>query len=429
MNLVLKPNLSLSGKISAPASKSYSIRAVFIASLGKKSTIKNLSLCDDVEASINVCRQLGAKIKFLNKSSCMISGVEGKIKFPKTFNVKESGTTLRFLLSIASLTKNNTKILGSGTLNSRPNKPLIDVLKKQGAKISGTGKNHCTPINVKKGSLKGGRIVIDGRLSSQFISSLLILGPFLSKDSIVKIKGSCLVSNPYIDMTILSLKKAGIHVKKSNSREFKVRGNQKYKALKNFNIPGDYGLGAFFMVASAINNCKIYFNNLKKDDFVQADMKILPMLKSMGVKYKISKSGLTILKSSKIKGAKLFCRDCPDLVPILSVLALFANSKTEIYGIEHTRTKESNRISDLRVELEKVGARIKETRGSLIIYPNCKLITGKTLNPHNDHRLAMAFCILGLKIGVTVSNIKCINKSYPDFLMDLSKLGAEFNQA
>jgi len=344
------------------------------------------------------------------------------------FHVGESGTTLRFLLSLAALTDHKTVIKGRGTLNSRPNKPLIDVLRGQGAKIKGTGTKDATPIVVGKGAIRAGRIEIDGSLSSQFISSLLILSPKLSQKTKLKVTGPFLVSRPYIDMTLLVLKKAGIKIKKLTQRSYAINGRQQYRGLGSFKIPADYGLSAFFMAAAALTNSDILIQGLRENGMVQADKKILKLFKKMGVKFSISKTSLKIKGPCELRGSNLFCRDCPDLVPILGVVALFSKGRTKIYGIEHVRAKESNRISDLKTELCKVCARIKELKDGLIIFPLSynKAKTGKILDPHQDHRLAMAFCILGLKVGLTVKDIECVRKSYPNFLAGLAKIKAKF---
>ena len=145
----------------------------------------------------------------------------------------------------------------------------------------------------------------------------------------------------------------------------------------------------------------------------------------MGAKLKISKDRIEIKGPVRVRGGDFCCRDCPDLVPVLGIMALFANKRTRIYGIGHLRVKESDRISDFRSELLKVGAKVKESHDELIIYPAKQLKSNCLINPHNDHRLAMAFAVLGLKIGTAIKNIECINKSYPNFLRDLRRLGAK----
>jgi 3-phosphoshikimate 1-carboxyvinyltransferase len=425
MNLCVKPIGSyLKGEIVPPGSKSYSIRGFIIAALGGNSKIINPSLSEDVKVAISICRQLGARIARINNKVWQVQGIEKEIRFPKNLNVKESGTTLRFLLSLASLSSRKIIIKAEGTLNSRPNKPLISVLKRMGADINGRSILGTTPISIKKGNVKGTNIIIDGTLSSQFISSLLITTPLLDSDSTIRVVGDYIVSTPYIDMTLAVLKKAGIKIKKINSRFYKIKGRQCFKGLGIFRVPTDYGLSAFLMAAACLTNSRVVLR-ITSDNLIQADKKIIEFLERMGVKLKIFKNSILINGPMRLQGGNFCCRECPDLVPVLVVLGLFADRATRIYGIGHLRAKESDRITDFRTELFKLGAKVKEFNDQLIIYPVNKLRENCVIDPHNDHRLAMAFAVLGLRMGIIVKNIECVNKSYPDFLRDLRNLGAK----
>jgi len=423
MNLLVSPSSRLNGKITPPPSKSYSIRAFIIASLGEKSLIVNPSLSDDVKAAINCCRSLGARIKKIKNNIWEVQGVKGKIHFPSVLNTKESGTTLRFLLSLAALSPKKMTISAEGTLKSRPNKSLIAALRKLGAQIKGRGKNESVPIIVNGRKIRFGKIKIDGTLSSQFISSLLITMPLLDGDSIVEISGDYLVSAPYIDMTLSVLKLAGVKINKKNQRTYKIKGKQTFKGLKVFKVPVDYGLSGFLMAAACLTDSNIILE-IEKDNFVQADKKIIDLLKRMGIKLDISRQAIKIKGPQQIMGGDFDCCDCPDLVPVLGVLALFGDKKSRIYGIGHLRAKESDRISDFRQELIKLGAKVFELQDEMTIYPIKEFRQKCVINPHRDHRLAMAFAILGLKNPITIKDFECVNKSYPGFMHDLRKLGA-----
>jgi len=427
MNVKIRPSLYLKGTVIPPPSKSYTIRAFIIASLGSKSKIINPSNSIDCKTALENCKYLGAKIRRVARDTYLIEGVKEIKKQLRFLNVKESGTTLRFLISLVSLFPGKTVIRGEGTLKSRPNKFLIDVLRKLGLNIKGRGFNHTVPIKIKGKKLKGGPVKIDGTLSSQFISSLLITCPNFTGDTSIKITGDCVVSKPYIDMTILMLKRSGVKIEKISKRNYYIHGNQGFKGLREFKVPPDYGLSAFFMAAASLVNSNIFIKGLGNDNLIQADKKILYFLKKMGVKFIKVKDGVRIKGPFKLKGNKFILRDTPDLIPVLGILALFAKGKTNLCGIKHARIKESNRISDFSRELKKVGARVFEKEDELIIYPCMDLNKDVIVDPHNDHRLAMAFSILGLKNGITVKNIECVSKSYPDFLKDLKKIGTKFS--
>ncbi len=427
MNLQIKPAASLKGRIKAFPSKSYSIRVFYIASLGGNSIIINPSQSDDALIARKVCSSLGAGIKRAKGNLWQIRAVKKNINFPSRINVKESATTLRFLLSLIALTNQNKNItiFGEGTLRSRPNKPLLEVLRKLGAKIRGTGNNESVPISSLPGNVKPGKIIIDGKLSSQFISSLLISLPLLDSESSLKISGNFIVSLPYIDMTLSILRLAGIKIFRKDERNFFIPGKQSFKGLKGFVVPPDYGLAAFIMAAGILCKSNIIIKGIGNDRLIQADKKILSILKKMGANLKFSQGSIKIKGPQPLKGGVFNLRDSPDLVPIVSILALFAKGKTRIYGIGHVRAKESDRITDLRTQLSRIGADIRETPDELLINTGAKLKGGIVLDPHNDHRLAMAFTILGLKIGAGVKHIECVKKSYPDFLSDLKALKAQ----
>lgn len=422
MNLTVKPAKRLQGKVVLPASKSYSIRAFIIAACGGRSIITNPSNCDDVKVAMSVAKALGARVFARSANSWEVIAPEKK-KIVSKISVNESGTVLRFLLPLLSLQKQGCVIQGKGTLKGRPNLFLTEVLRKNGVAIKGAGKNESIPIRISAGGLKGGKIEIDGSLSSQFISALLITAPQLKEDTLLKIVGDKLVSYEYIIMTLSILKKVGIDIDARGKRNYKISANQRFKGLRNFEVPSDYGLAAFLMAGAVLLDSDVKLIGSMRDDLIQADGNIIPFLQKMRADFQKTAKYIKIKGPSHLKGGSFSLKDCPDLVPIMSILALFAKGKTRLYNIGHARVKESDRISDLRKELLKIGADVKETKTELIITPQEEYKKDCVLDPHNDHRLAMAFSILGLKIGVRVKDIECSSKSYPEFVKDLKALG------
>lgn len=401
----VKPIQQLRGRIELPASKSYSIRASFIAACGGRSSIKGLSDCDDALVAENVRKALTQKGQ------------------AKTFLVGESGTSLRFLLPLLPLHSSRALVKGKGTLVGRPNHHLCAALRRQGMNISGAGPKESVPIAYKGGALNAGVIEIDGTLSSQFISALLIALPRLKQNSRINITGKNLVSSDYIVMTRQILAQAGIKITAAGRRTLIVAGNQTFKGLKNFHVPSDYGLAAFPMAAAALIPSKITLAGHFNDRFIQSDGHILSFLRRLGVRFQKTGKAIVMQGPFALKGGTFSLKDCPDLVPIMSVLALFAKGRTRLVDIGHARAKESDRISDLRRELLKVGAKISETEDSLIVDPQPIYKNDKTLDPYKDHRLAMAFTVLGLKIGCRVKDIECTAKSYPAFVKHMKTLG------
>ncbi|MBF0521455.1 MAG: 3-phosphoshikimate 1-carboxyvinyltransferase [Candidatus Omnitrophica bacterium] len=424
MNLSVKPATQLKGKVFLPASKSYSIRACIIAACGGMSTINSISDCDDAKVALKIARALGADIKPLKNNSYRIKAFHHPFKL-SSVNVQESGTVLRFLLPLVSLYAAQSIIDGEGTLKGRPNLFLTQTLREMGVDIKGTGPKESVPIHFHGGNLHAGDIAIDGSLSSQFISALLIACPQLKGDSTLTLKGKKLVSSDYITMTIQILKKSGIVVQQRGQRYFAIKGLQKFKGLKNFTVPSDYGLAAFLLAAACLVNSDVTLTGFLSDDFIQADGQILNFLKKMGARFTKTSKFLRVQGPCSLKGGDFSLKSCPDLVPIMAVLALFADGRTRLYDIAHARAKESDRISDLRTELLKLGAKVSETANELIIEPQASYKENCVLDPHHDHRLAMAFSVFGLRHPVVVKDVECTHKSYPGFFKDFKALGAK----
>jgi 3-phosphoshikimate 1-carboxyvinyltransferase len=420
MILNCAPVKRLQGRIHLPASKSYSIRAFMIAARGGVSQIKHVSDCQDAVIALKTAQALGASVSCkgdVHTVKTSSSTIKSKI-----FSVGESGTTLRFLLPLLALHTRQAKVNGKGTLVGRPNAQLCAALRRQGMDIRGAGEKESVPIVFNGGELKGGRVLVDGSLSSQFISALLIALPTLNINSRLILTGKDLVSLDYIQMTTEILTQAGITVKRLSQREYLIKGGQVFKGLKNFYVPSDYGLAAFPMAAAALLPSQVILQGNLDEGLIQSDGHILEFLVAMGVSFEKTSRTIKMKGPFALKGGVFSLKNCPDLVPIMSVLALFARGKTKLVGIQHARAKESDRISDLRKELLKVGANVTETSDALTIYPRATYKNGQELNSHHDHRLAMAFTVLGLKIGCRVKGIESSHKSYPNFVNDIKSL-------
>lgn len=422
MILKVQPAQFLKGKTILPGSKSYSIRAFMVALCGGQSTIINPSDCDDAIVAKNVAKAFGARITRIGVNHWKITAKKLSKKIHQ-INVRESGTVLRIVLPLICLYGRECIVKGERTLVGRPNHFLLDTLRRMGMDIRGAGEKESVPIYVNGGQLHGGKITIDGSLSSQFISALLIVCPQLNEDTHLTLTGEKLVSSDYIAMTLQVLKESGIKVQQKGARHFIIKGGQKFKGLKHFAVPADYGLAAFLMAAAALVSSNVTFQGYFDDRFIQADGQILIFFKKMGVKFHQSARAIKMKGPFLLKGGNFSLKACPDLVPIMAVLALFAKGKTRLCDISHARAKESDRISDLRKELLKVGARVEETYDTLTIIPQANYNKNCLLDPHHDHRLAMAFAVLGVKLGVIVKDIECTSKSYPQFVRDFQALG------
>ncbi|MFA5261272.1 MAG: 3-phosphoshikimate 1-carboxyvinyltransferase [Candidatus Omnitrophota bacterium] len=423
MNLIIQQTPCLRGRVLLPASKSYSIRSFLIAACGGHSVIVHPSDCDDARVALNVARFLGARVKKIGENTWDIQGGSVARKVTR-IDVRESGTVLRFLLPLLAVQGRKIVVTGQGTLRGRPNKQLVEALRAQGVILKGVGPKESVPLALSGGRFQGGKISIDGTVSSQFISALCIACPQLPEDTRLSVKGRRMVSVDYIEMTRLVLARSGVTIHKLKERTFLIRGGQRFRGLKRFLIPSDYGLAAFLLAAGLLTDSPLVLEGHFDRKFIQADGKILEFLKRMGVFVHLTARTLSWQPPKVLRGGDFSLKDCPDLVPVMAILALFAEGRTRLKDIKHARVKESNRITDLRQELSKAGARLLETADTLTIVPQPNYKKNITLDPRHDHRLAMAFCVLGLKTGATVKDISCVSKSYPGFVRDFKSVGA-----
>lgn len=424
-SIIVEKAPKLSGTIPAPPSKSYTHRAIMVGSINGRCRIINPLYSDDTLATINAWRELGAVFK-KRPQSLHIKGCGGLPQLrSNSLNVGEAGTLLRFILPIIALAKGRIKITGEGTLSNRPNKAIIEALKSWDIDISGMGKEHKLPIRLNgKGWIRGGKIRVSGKDTSQAISALLIAAPFAKNDTTIILKDK-LVSRPYVDVTLDILQKAGIRVKNKNYKRFYVQAGQQFKPRKKIIIHGDYSSAAFLIAAASLLPSNVIITDLANDK--QGDKKIIPILNKMGAKIRRIKNTLKIKGPFELAGIDIDCSDIPDLVPILMVLGCFAKGETRLYNIAHLAHKESNRITAPAGELRKLGADVSITKNSMIVRQS-SLKSGQ-VSSCDDHRIAMALVIAGLKTGdVEIRGVDCISKSYPDFLRDIKSLKAKVKE-
>jgi len=413
MEVTIKPSF-LRGKIYAPPSKSYTHRAIICSSLSNgKSRIMNYLKCNDTEETICVLRKFGVKIDEKN-GMIEIEGNENLNKGDVIIDcIKESGSTLRFLIPVSAIRDGKTKFIRNGRMKERPVEALINALQQLGSKCYLDEEKNV----IVASKIKGGICEIPGNISSQFISGLLFACPRAKEDTEINITTE-IESEPYIEITIDVLNKFGIKIEK-NGKKFKIKGNQHYKPQENFFVEGDFSSAAFFLAGGVING-DVEIKNLNLNS-KQGDKEILNILKRMNGNIEIRGNSVHASKSN-LKGIEIDAKNIPDLVPICAVLGCFADNETKIFNAERLRIKESDRLSAITTELKKMNANIEEKEGGLIIRKS--KLKWAEIDPHNDHRIAMACAIAGLNAeGETIiKNKECVNKSYPEFFNDLKKL-------
>ena len=409
----------ISGHIICPSNKSYTHRAIFIASLSDgKSIIKNILKSSDTIATINACKNFGVELtesedKIIIKNS-ISSKVDGCI-----IDACNSGTTIRIAAAIAVLSHGKTVLSGDDSLKKRPMKPILDALESMGAKCSSAkGK---PPISVE-GEVKGGEVQVSGSISSQFISALMIVAPRLANGLVLNIQNE-LVSKPYLDMTIATMDKFGINVKTEIPYQKYIIKHQNYKAT-NFTIPSDFSSLALLLSSAVLLGNELEIE-LSMGDMPQADEAIIDILEILGVVVTLEKNIIKIKSPEKLTGGKFDLSDSPDLLPAIAILSLKSAKPIKIFNVKHARYKETDRIAILARELVKLGINVIENDDGLILKPAKKLVSA-TLCSENDHRLFMAFCIAGMYVGdCSITDPESVGISYPNFVSEMKKIGGK----
>ena len=409
----------ISGQITCPPNKSYSHRAIFLASIaGKDSKVNNVLLSADTKATIEACKKFGAEIEIENSSIIVKNPIDLGTNVPE-IDADNSGTTIRIASGIASLYSEEITLTGDSSLQKRPMQPLLDALSSIGAQCSSTdGK---PPIKIK-GKISGGNVSIPGNFSSQFISALLICAPLTKNGINLNIEGN-LVSKPYLDATIATMRKFGVSVQTLIPYKKYNITPQIYKNT-SFTVPIDFSSLALLLSAAVLNGEEITIKG-NLGNLPQGDEVFIDILEQLGVTVVISEEEIKIESPEKLSGGRFDLSNSPDLLPPLAILALNSSSPIEVINVKHARLKETDRIAIISRELVKLGIKIEEKEDGLILESSNNL-WGAELVSENDHRLFMAFCIAGMHVGdCTVSDPDSVKVSYPNFIEEMTRIGAK----
>ncbi len=423
MELKIQKTETIEGMIKAPPSKSYTHRAIIISSLADgKSTLIDPLFSEDTLASRKACEALGCEIKEEN-NKFIVEGTAGSLKTPDDIiDLKNSGTTLRIMTSVAALAPDCTVFTGDSSLRTRPMQDLLDALKGLSVTAFSTRKNGKPPICVK-GGFKGGSTEIKGDISSQFISSLLIASPYAEIPVDIHVKGD-FISKPYVDMTTDVMEKFRINLeydKKNN--KFHVEP-QTYRS-RDYTIEGDYSSASYIISAAAALESNVRIKNLFENS-KQGDKQILEIVREMGARVKFKKDEVVIRGHGKLNGVEVNLENAPDLLPTVAALGAIAEGETNIKNVEHARYKETDRIHTCALELSKLGVQLKEKKDGLLIKGGAK---GGIVNSHGDHRLVMALSLVGLKVGnVKIENASVYDVSFPNFPEGMKELGCNLDK-
>ncbi len=419
MDICLFPG-SVDGVLTPPCSKSYAQRALAASLLvadGGKTTLTGLDLCDDTQSAMKCIETLGATVKEIDHTTLRVTGgsftdVKDEISI---LNIGESGLSTRLFTPIASLFNHTIKIIGYGSILKRPMTMMIEPLRALGVQVDDN--EGYLPFEVT-GPIRGGDITVDGSVSSQFITGLLLALPLAEEDTTIFVNNA--VSTPYLDMTIETARKFGVEIAHRDYKEFFIEGRQKYRATE-FNIEGDWSAASILLVIGAIAG-RVKLRNISILS-KQADVAICRALEAAGAELINEENSITVCKRELIP-FEFDATQCPDLFPALVALAAATDGKSTIKGISRLTHKESNRALTLQKEYEKVGIEVELDQEEDVMYVTGGAIHSTTVDSHNDHRIAMSMAASALRGDgqMKILGAECVAKSYPLFFEELKTI-------
>ncbi|MDR3491063.1 MAG: 3-phosphoshikimate 1-carboxyvinyltransferase [Gammaproteobacteria bacterium] len=411
--LIRAVNSPIHAHVTIPGSKSITNRALLLAALSEGvAEIFDILLSDDTWAFINALKELGIVIQVdESTNSCLVAGGMGEFPHKEaSIWCDNAGTVARFLLAACAATPGVYRFDASPQLRRRPIAALLRTLCGQGAKVLEESESMPFTIVGSEG-LRGGEIEIESSESSQFVSALLMVAPFAA--SPVLIKTHELVSNPYVDMTCAMMADFGVLVRRMHSTRFSIPAPQRYVA-RDYTIEPDLSTASYFFAAAAVTAGKMTIQAVDRINSKQADVEFLSVLEKMGCEVISTDTVLTVKGPEKLQGINVDMRHFSDTFMTLAAIAPFAETPTMITNIAHTRQQESNRISAMREGLERLQVKVEEGPDWLKIYPSKPVAA--LIDSHSDHRIAMAFSIIGLRVpGIEIEHAECVAKTCPTF--------------
>jgi len=420
MRFIVKPS-KVTGMINIPPSKSHTIRAVAFAALARGESLIQAPLSSaDTLSALEAAAALGCRINKNGKWA--VKGFKGFSRpVKKKINIGNSGTTLRIFTALAGLSDQKISFDGDASIRQRSMAPLLASLQDLGAKVQ-SERSTC-PFTIQ-GPLQGGSTVIDG-ISSQYVTALLMVAPFLSQDSAIKVTN--LHEIPYIEITLNWLKKLGIKINyhAHDYSHFHIPGRQQLEAF-NCRVAADFSSSLFALAAAVLCGSKVVLKGLDFKDS-QGDKQVFDMLRDMGADIDISAEQVVVNRSA-LQGRELDLNNVPDALPVLAVIASQAVGETRLVNVEQARYKECDRITATACELRKMGITVTEKRDGLVIQHSP--LQGAEINGYHDHRMVMAFTVAGLAAAgqTVVNNAEAVAVTYPGFIADMQQIGAVLKQ-
>ncbi len=419
--LTLSPIKKFSGNVTLPGSKSISNRILLLSMLAKgKTEIQNLLDSDDIRYMLEGMKSLRIKLdEDRHNNSISVSGTSGKIPVKKAnLMLGNAGTAIRPLTAALTLGQGDFVLDGIPRMRKRPIIDLVEGLRQLGANLNCIKGNDCPPLKVKADGLYGGLTRLSGAISSQYLTSILLVAPYAKKEVKIEIIDK-LVSIPYVDITINLMKRFGVSVRHENYKIFNIP-KQKYISPGNIFVEGDASSASYFLAGAAITKGTITVIGCGNES-IQGDVRFADILEQMGAKVKWDKQKITLTGSS-LKGIDVDMNTMPDAAMTLAVTALFASGETTIRNIYNWRFKETERLDAVFKELQKLGATVEKGDDYLVIKPP-KKIKEVSIETYDDHRMAMAFSLAACGDSpITINKPNCVRKTFPNYFQVLSKL-------
>jgi len=414
--LTLKPIHKINGEINLPGSKSLSNRALLLAALAEgTTTITNLLESDDTRHMLNALKQLGIEYTLSNdKTECTIIGNAGAISCaePQELFLGNAGTAMRPLCAALCLGKGKYTLTGEPRMKERPIGHLVDALRQAGATINYLENDGYPPLSIEAHGLEGGNVSIDGAISSQFLTALLMAAPMAKNDMRITIVGE-LVSKPYIDITLNIMKDFGVEVVNDEYKIFTIKSGQSYKAVEHFMVEGDASSASYFLAAAAIKGGTVKVTGIGKNS-IQGDIAFVDVLEQMGARIEWGETYVSVTRDT-LHAIDMDFNHIPDAAMTIATMALFVEGTTTLRNIYNWRVKETDRLYAMATELRKVGAEVEEGEDYLKITPP-KVLKHAAIDTYDDHRMAMCFSLLALdEASVTINEPECTAKTFPTY--------------
>lgn len=421
--LAIEPRGPLNADVALPGSKSVSNRAVLVAALADgESRLTHLLESDDIRVMREAVLALGAQVAALGGDTWRIGGTDGRLATPRApLWTEASGTAARFVTALACLAPGPSVVDGTARLRERPLGDLADALRQLGARIETRGEGGCLPAHVGGGGLAGGVAEVDARRSSQTVSALLLAAPYAARDVELRLVEGGLVSRPYVDVTLDVMHAFGADAAWDGATTLRVRAGRGY-AGREFAVEPDASTAAYFFCAAAILGGRVRVPGLGSAS-TQADVGLVDVLERMGCRVTRSRDAIELHGPPEggLHGVDVDMNAMPDAVVALAVVAAFAKGPTRVRNVAHLRIKESNRLDALETELRKLGCDARVTDDGLLIEPG--ELRGATLETWDDHRIAMALALAGLRVpGVVIRDPEVVSKSWPKYFEALAGL-------